>query len=221
MQNTITSVFGFLVLFSSASQQERPRELKGGGHLLGETAEHFFSGGVVGQLLRACEAGDWKVVKQLAKAVDPGSKPNAKDICAKAAFVRQQATSGARQEYADGDGKTMRTDTFTLDGGYLVKIVIVFNASTGDIEGLHPKHFGELLEGLREAYGEPSKSSTEPVFDVHGVKYDARRAEWMGKQDVITIIEQPGRNSRTEIVVETLAEHNRATKEPKTVNPLQ
>jgi hypothetical protein len=209
------------MLFSSGPQQERPRELTGGGHLLGETAEQFFSVGAVGQLLRACEAGDWKAVKQLAKAVNPASKLNAKDICAKAALVKQQAMSGARQEYGDGDDKTMRTDTFTLDGGYLVKIDIVFNASTANLEGYHPKHFGELFEGLREAYGEPSKSYTEPVFDVYGAKYDARRAEWMGKQDVITIIEQPGRDGRTEIVVETIEERNRTTKAPKTVNPLQ
>jgi hypothetical protein len=43
----------------------------------------------------------------------------------------------------------------------------------------------------------------------------------MGKQDVITIVEQPGRDSRTEIIVETLAERNRETKAPKTANPLQ
>ena len=175
----------------------------------------------VGQLLRACKAGDWKAVKQLAKAVNPAIKPNAKDICVKAALVKQQATSGARQEYGDGDDKSMRTDTFTLDRGYLVKIDMVFNASTTNVEGYHPKYFGELFEGLREAYGEPSKSYTEPMFDVYGVKYDAHRAEWMGKQDVITIIEQPGRKGRTEIVVETLAERNRATKAPKTMNPLQ
>jgi hypothetical protein len=209
------------MLFSSGPQQERPRELKGGGHLLGETAEHFFSAGAVGQLLRACEAGDWKAVKQLAKSVDPASKPNAKDICAKAALVKKQATNGGRQEYGDGDDKTMRTDTFTLDGGYLVKIDMVFNAPTTNVAGYLPKYFGELFEGLREAYGEPSKSYTEPVFDVYGAKYDAHRAEWMGKQDVITIIEQPGRNGRTELVVETLTERNRATKAPKTVNPLQ
>lgn len=221
MQNTITSVLGFLILFSSGPQQEPPRELKAGGHLLGETAEDFFSEGAIGQLLRACEAGDWKAVKQLAKAVAPASKPNAKDICAKGALVKQQATSGARQEYGDGDDKSMRTDTFTLDRGYLVKIDMVFNASTTNVEGYHPKYFGELFEGLREAYGEPSKSYTEPMFDVYGVKYDAHRAEWMGKQDVITIIEQPGRKGQTEIVVETLAERNRATKAPKTMNPLQ
>ena len=206
------------MLCSSGPQQERPRELKGGGHLLGETAEHFFSEGSVGQLLRACEAGDWKAVKQLAKAVDPGSKPNAKDICAKAALIKKEATGGARQEYVGGDDETMRRDTFTLEGGYLVKIDMVFNAPSTDVGGYHPKYFRELFKGLREAYGEPSKSYTEPVFDVYGAKYDAHRAEWMGKQDVITIIEQPGRDGRTEIVVETLAERNRAT---KTVNPLQ
>jgi hypothetical protein len=221
MQNTITGVLGCLILFGSGPQQERPRELKGGGHLLGETAEQFFSRGAVGQLLRACEAGDWKAVKQLAKAVDPASKPNAKDICAKAALVKQQATSGARQEYGGSDDKAMRMDSFTLDGGYLVKIDMVFNAPTADVEGYHPKSFGELFEGLREAYGEPSKTYTEPVFNVYGAKYDARHAEWMGQQDIITIIERPGSNSRTEIVVETLAERNRAAKAPKTPNPLQ
>jgi hypothetical protein len=221
MLNTITIAVGFFMLFSSPLPQERPRELKGGGHLLGETAEHFFSGGAVGQLLRACQAADWKTVKQLANAVVPVSKPNAKDICAKAAVVKQQATSGARQEYGGGDDKDMRTDTFTLDGGFLVKIDMVFAAPATDVEGYHPKHFSELFEGLREAYGEPSKRSTEPVFDVYGAKFDAHRAEWIGKQDAITITEQPGRTGSTEIVVETLTERNRETKAPKTANPLQ
>lgn len=221
LQNTITAILGFSMLFSSGSQQDRPRELKGGGHLLGETAEHFFSAGAVGQLLRACQAGDWKTVKQLAKAADPSSKPNAKDICAKAVLAKQQAITGARQEYVGGDDETMRTDTFTLDGGYLVKIHMAFNAPSTSAGGYHPKYFGELFKGLREAYGEPSKSYVEPVFDVYGAKFDAHRAEWMGKQDVIIIIEQPGRDGRTEIVVETLAERDRATKAPKNVNPLQ
>jgi hypothetical protein len=221
MPNTITSAVGFFMLFSAAFPQERPRELKGGGHLLRETAEHFFSEGAVGLLLHACEASDWKTVKQLAKALDPASKPNAKDICAKAAFVKQQALSGPRQEYVGGDDRTMRADTFTLDGGALVKIDMVFTAPATEVEGYHPKHFSELFEGLREAYGEPSKRYTEPVFDAYGAKYDAHRAEWIGKQDAITITEQPGRTGSTEIIVETLAERSRETKTPKTANPLQ
>jgi hypothetical protein len=53
MQNTITSGLEFLMLFSSGPQKEPPRELKGGGQLLGETAEDLISEGAVGQLLRA------------------------------------------------------------------------------------------------------------------------------------------------------------------------
>jgi hypothetical protein len=221
MQNAITSVLGVLLLFNSGPPQQRPRELKGGGHLLGETAEHFFSAGSVGQTLRACESADWKAVKQLAKAADPGSKPNAKDICANAVLAKKQAKSGARQEYVGGDDDSMRRDTFTLDGGYLVKIDMVFNAPSTESGGYHPKYFSEIFKGLREAYGEPSKSYTEPVFDVYGAKNDAHRAEWVGKQDLITIIEQPGRDGHTEIVVETLAERDRTANAPKTANPLQ
>ena len=221
MRSSVTSVLGLLMLFSLAPQEERPRELKGGGHSLGESAEHFFSEGSAGELLRTCEAGDWKAVKQLAKTANPGSKPNPKEICSAAAFIKKQATKGVRQEYAGGDDRAMRTDIFTLDGGYLVKIAMVFNVSVMDVEGYHQKHYAELFAGLREAYGEPTKSSTETSTDVYGVKYEAHRAEWLGKQDVITISEQPGGNGRTEIVVETLAERDRTSKAPKTTNPLE
>jgi hypothetical protein len=221
MRNSVAGVLGLLILVSLGPQKEQQRELKGGGHSLGESAEHFFSEGAAGELLRTCQAGDWKAVKQLAKAANPGSKPNPKEICGAAAFIKKQASAGARQEYAGGDDKAMRTDTFTLDGGYLVKIDMVFSVSVIDVEGYHPKHYAELFEGLREAYGEPTKSSTEAVTDVYGVKFDAHRAEWLGKQGVITIVEQPGGNGRTEIVVETLAERERATKTPKTANPLE
>jgi hypothetical protein len=48
--------------------------LKGGGHLLGATAEQFFSAGSVGELMRACEATDWKTVKNVAKSSGHESK---------------------------------------------------------------------------------------------------------------------------------------------------
>lgn len=221
MRSTVTIVLGLLMLSGAGAQEERPRELKGGGHALGETAEHFFSEGTAGELLRACQASDWKSVKQLAKTANPGTKPNPKELCSAAAFIKKQAVSGARQEYAGGDDKAMRADTFTLDGGHLVKINMIFNAAAMNVEGYHSKNYAELFEGLREAYGEPTKSSTESVSDVYGVKSDAHRAEWLGKKDVITISEQPGGNGRTEIVVETLAERDRHTKAPKTANPLE
>ena len=221
MEKAMTAFVGYVMLCAPVLPHEQPRELKGGGHLLGETAEQFFSIGPVGELVRACEAKDWKTVKHLASS-DHKFKVNAKEICEKAAAVKQQATGGARQEYGDsGDKETMRTDTFTLDGGHLVKIRMIYAVPIADIEGFHPKSFDELFAGLREAYGEPSKSCSVPVVNTYGVTRDAHRATWLGKQNVISIIEQPGEHSWTEIVAETLAEYNREAQAPKAANPLQ
>ena len=222
MENAMIAFVGYALAMYSSAATGAATELKGGGHLLGETAEQFFSIGSVGELVRACEAKDWKTVKHLAKTSDHESKVNAKKICERAAVVKQQAASGARQEYgASGDKEMMRTDTFTLDGGHLVKIRMIYAMPIADIEGFHPKSFDELFAGLREAYGEPSKSYSEPVVNTYGVTRSAHRATWLGKQNVISIIEQPGEHSWTEIVAETLAEYNREAQAPKAANPLQ
>lgn len=196
--------------------------MKGEGHLLGETAGQFFSEGYAGDVFRACERKDWKTVKQLSQNLAPVSKPNARDVCETAKHVRQQATSGTRVEYSGrGDEEAMRTDWFTFDGGYLVRIHMVYTAPVANMEGFHPKSFSELFAGLQEAYGPPSKSFIEPVLSVYGVKYDAHRAVWMGKQNVITIVEHPDENGQTEIVAETVAEYDRAARVPQATNPLQ
>jgi hypothetical protein len=222
MESTIISVVGCLMLCASVSPQEQPRELRGGGHLLGESASQFFSEGFVGDMLQACQRKDWKSVGQLSKNVGHASKTKAKDYCAKEKLAQQQAMSGTRLEYnGRGDEKTIRADRFTFDGSHLVKIDMVYVAPSANIEGYRPKTFGELFAGLREAYGPPSKSYSEPVVNAYGVKYDAHRAVWMGNHDVISIMEQPGENGGTEIIAETLAEYNRAAQAPKTANPLQ
>jgi hypothetical protein len=222
MGNKVLWIVGYLLLCSVALPQEQPRDLKGAGHELGETGEQFFSEGQVGDLERACQEKDWKTVKQLSKTEDYSAKKNAKDICAKQKLAKEQATSGARLEYdGRGDDESMRADTFTFDRDHLIKIYMVYLAPIANVEGSHPKSFAELFDGLQEAYGPPSKSYSEPVRDVYGVKYDAHRAIWMGPKDVISIIEQPGTDGRTEIVAETLAEYNRATHTPKSPNPLQ
>jgi hypothetical protein len=221
MEKTTIVMAGCLLLCAPASSQEHPRELKGGGHVLGERAEQFFSVGSVGELVRACEQRNWKAVKSLTNTIARDSKLNAKEICEKAAAVRQQATSGSRQEYSGtGDVETMRTDTFTLDSGRLVKIRMVYAMPVADVEGFHPKSFDELFAGVREAYGDPSKSYSEPVANPYGVKREAHRAIWMGKQNVISIIEQPGENSWTEVIAESLEEYQREVQAPKARNPL-
>jgi hypothetical protein len=223
MRKTIIAILGCLILCASVPAQETPRILRGGGHLLGETAEQFFSEAFAGEMQRACETKDWKSVKQL---TSNGSKIKAKDVCASEKQVQQQAISGARLEYSGpGDAETMRTDTFTFEGGHLVKIQMFYTASDSNVEGSHPKSFNELFAGLQEAYGQPSKSYSEPVFNVYGVKSEAHRALWMGEYDVINLIEQLGKqmgeDGGTEVIAETIAEYNRAAKAPKAANPLQ
>jgi hypothetical protein len=222
MKEAIVSAFSCLVLGVWVPAQNEVRQLKGSGHLLGETVEQFYSEGKVGEVFRACQAGDWKTVNQLLKNETHVSKSSAKDTCAAQAIAKQNATSGTRLEYkGSGDTETMRSDTFTFEGGHLVKIDLVYNTPIAHIEGYHPKSFTELYEGLQEAYGLPTKTYTESVFSVYGVKYEGHRAIWLGKENVITILEQPGENGWTEIIVATLAEHNRAEKAPKAANPLQ
>lgn len=221
MRNPIIFVVGWLVLCNSVPAQEQARQLKGDGHLLGETAEQFYSEGHIGDVLHACQAKDWKSVGDLNKNLGKLPKTDAKDICAIQASAKQQAASGARFEYkGSGDTDTMRLDAFTFDGGYLVRIDMVYSTPIADFQGYHPKSFAELFSGLQEAYGVPAKTYTEPVVNTYGVRYDAQRAIWMGNKDVISIIEQPGAKGWTEIVAMTIAEYNRAAQAPKTENPL-
>lgn len=212
---------GCLMLCASVRAQEEPRQLKGGGHLLRETAAQFFSEGRLGELLEACQAADWKSVSLMSKTSERSTKGKAKEICAKAMLARQQAKGGERVEYQGGDDETLRADKFLLDGGHLVEIDMVYSIPTASLEGSHPKSFADLMAGLQDAYGAPTKAYTEAVVNAYGVKYDARRALWMGKSDVISIIEQPGADGWTEIIAETIEEHNRRTQAPKAVNPLQ
>jgi hypothetical protein len=210
------------MLCASVPSQEQPRQLKAGGHLLGETAEQFFSEAHAGDVLRACQAEDWKSVSHLSKNADHSSKNNAKDICAIHEAAKQQATTGARLEYkGSGDMDTRRADTFTFDGHHLVRINMVYSVPIADIQGYHPKSFEELFAGLQEAYGTPTKTYTEPVLSDYGVRRDARRAIWVGDKDVISIIEKPGAEGWTEIIAVTLEEYHRASQAPKTANPLQ
>jgi hypothetical protein len=222
MKNAIIVIVGCLVFCNLAQAQEQLRQLKGDGHELGETAEQFYSEGHAGDMLRACQAGDWKSVTQMSKDAGRSSKIHAKEICAKQVDARQQATSGARLEYEGSTDKyTMRTVKFTFDGGHLVKMDMVYKAPIANVQGYHPKSFAELFAGLQEAYGAPTKTSIESVFNAYGVRSEAHRAIWMGKENVILIIEQPGEDGWTEIVAATLAEHNREAQAPKTSNPLQ
>src|SRR5208282_2481030 len=134
--------------------------------------EQFFAEGHEKEVLGACAAGDFKNVNR-------SNKREAKKYCAELADTRQQAISGKRCEYqSGGDPSETRTDTFTFDGGHLVKVELLYSAPS--IESNYSgRSFEELFAGIKQAYGTPTSETTRPVQDVYGVHYVAHRELWL------------------------------------------
>jgi hypothetical protein len=204
-----------LSLFSLASSvlaQELPMKVKGG-HQLGETSEQFFAEGREKEVLSACAMGNFKIMNK-------SDKRQAKEYCAEMAGTREEAMSGKRTKYKSGDVSEMRTDTFTFDSGYLVKVELIFSAPKAEFN-YRGHSFEEILAGAKQAYGPPTTESTEPTQDVYGVSYVAHRELWMAPHAAILITEQPGRDGSTTLVAFTRAEYDRTMAAPKAANPLE
>jgi hypothetical protein len=204
-----------LALAGSGFAQEQLMRVKGG-HQLGETAEQFFAEGYEKEAVDACAAGDFK-------SVNKSSKRQLKKYCGDLADERQQARSGKRIEYkGGGDLSEMRTDTFTFDGGRLVKVELLFSAPSAEVN-YRGQSFDKIFAGVKEAYGPPTGESTERVQDAYGVPYLAHRELWVAPQAVVLITERPGPGGSTTLLAFTRAEYDRtmAAGAPKAANPLQ
>lgn len=211
-------IVGLLILavVSLSSAQELPMKVKGG-HQLGESAEQFFAEGHEKDVLTACAAGDFKSLNSF------GGKRQAKKYCSELAETRQLAISGKRGEYhSDGDLAEMRTDTFTFDGGHLVKVELLYSAPSAE-SNYSGRSFEEIFAGVKQAYGPPTSESTKPMGDIFGVQYPAHRELWLAPHAAILITEQPGRAGSTTLVAFTRAEYDRTTDAgaPKPANPLE
>jgi hypothetical protein len=208
-------ILAMLSLSSNVLAQELPMKVKGG-HQLGETAERFFAEGHEKDVLSACARGDFK-------SVNSSDKRQAKKYCSELADTRQLAISGKRGEYhSDGDPSEMRTDTFTFDGGHLVKVELLYSAPSA--ESNYSGHsFEEIFAGVKQAYGPPTSESTKPMRDFFGVQYPAHRELCLAPHAAILITEQPGRGGSTTLVAFTRAEYDRtmAAGAPKPANPLE
>ena len=75
----------------------------------------------------------------------------------------------------------MRTDTFTFDGGHLVKVELLYSAPSAEFN-YRGHAFEEILAGARQAYGPPTTETTEPTQDIYGVPYVAHRELWVAPQ---------------------------------------
>jgi hypothetical protein len=202
-----------LALASGVLAQDLPMKVKGG-HQLGETAEQFFDEGHEKEVLSACAAGNFK-------SVNP-DKRAAKKYCGDLDEIRQMAVSGKRGEYGSGDPSDMRTDTFTFDGGHLVKVELLYSVPSAE-SNYRGHSFEDIFAGIKQAYGPPTSESTAPVQNVYGVKYTAHRELWVAPHAVILITEQPGEGGSTTLIAFTRAEYDRtmAAGAPKPANPLE
>ncbi len=201
-----------LSLASSAFTQDQLMMVKGG-HQLGETAEQFFAEGQEKGMLSACVAGDFK-------SLNKPDKRQAKKYCGELADARQQAMGGKRYDYQGGDLSEMRTDTFTFDGGHLVKVELLYSIPSAEFN-YRGQTFEKIFEGVKQAYGPPTSESTKSTSDAYGVQYLAHHELWVAPNGVILITEQPGRGGSTTLAAFTRAEYDRTLADAqKAANPL-
>jgi hypothetical protein len=207
--------FVALSLPNGALAQEQPLKVKGG-HELGETAEQFFAEGHEKEALSACATGDFK-------SVNKSSRRQLKQFCSEFGDERHQAMSGKRSEYkTGGDPSEMRVDTYTFDGGRLVKVELVFSAPSAEFN-YRGQRFEEIFAGVKEAYGPPTSENATPVKDAYGVAYVAHRETWVTPHAAILIAEKPGPGGSTTLLAFTRAEYDGTIPAgaPKAANPLQ
>jgi hypothetical protein len=216
MMSGIPGLLTFIVfsMANGALAQEQIMKVNNG-HQLGETAEQFFTEGYEKQVLSACAAGDFK-------GVNRSNKRELKKYCGEMAETRQQAMSGKRIEYKGGNLSEMRVDTFTFDGGHLIKVELTFSAPSAEAN-YRGQSFEEIFAALRQTYGPPTSERTEPTKDAYGVEYLAHRELWEAPNTAMILIELPGSGGSTTLVAFTRAEYDRtmAGGAPQATNPLQ
>ena len=116
MSTELTS-FILVVLFSLT---QGPVQVKVEKHLLGESAEQFFSEGSEGVLLSACAAKDFR-------KIDRSIRKAAKEYCVRLSGVRQRTVSGENVNYKDElSSDDTKTTTYTFAGGKFVAAEIFF-----------------------------------------------------------------------------------------------
>jgi hypothetical protein len=214
-KETLALTFAALAFANGVFGQEQLMKVKGG-HRLEETAEQFFAEGQEKETLSACATGNFK-------SVNKSIRRQVRKACDDLAETRQLAMGGKRETYQSGGDLTeMRKDTFTFDGGHLVKVELVYSIPSAEFN-YRGHSFQEIYAGAKQAYGPPTSENTKPTQDLYGVPYLAHRALWIAPPAAILITEQPGPGGSTSLVAFTRTEYERtvAASAPKSANPLE
>jgi len=184
-------------------------------HLLGETAEQFFSEGSEGLLLSACGAKDFG-------KIDKSIKKTAKEYCVRLSGVRQRAISGENVNYKDELSiDDTKTASYTFEGGKFVAAEIVF-ASPAAINNNQGKSFSDVFNGLKGTYGAPTTEAILPYHNAYGVPFDRHQKLWLASSYAIQLDEQPDTHGWTKVSVSTrgLYDKQRAESVKPPPNPL-
>lgn len=207
-------VIAFLGLTSGTFAQDQPLKVKGG-HVLGESAEQFFSEGYEQGAFNACKTGDFKTLAF-------SSKRKLKGYCSDLADSRDDAVSGKRSEYkGGGDTDERRTDTFTFDQGHLVKMELEYPAPNPEFN-YRGEPFDKILGEMKKSYGPPTSETAEPTQNTYGVPMVAHHELWLAPESAIVITEKPGADGSTTLAAFTRAEYDRMVADAaKGANPLQ
>jgi hypothetical protein len=202
--------FALVVLFSLA--QAPSVSVKVENHLLGESAEHFFSEGHEGEILTACAAGDFAKGNRLSKKL-------AKEYCAWLSSVRQRLVSGESGKYADGlSTDDTKTTNYVFMTGKFVAAEIIFTApdATNNCRG---EAFAEIFAGLKGTYGPPTSETLVPYQNVYGVHFERHQELWLAESYAIQTDEQPGASGWTSVNVWTREEYDKLKSEKATKPP--
>ena len=165
-------------------------------HLLGETAEQFFSEAHEGAILSACAKKDFE-------KIDRSIKKTAKEYCAWLFSIRQRMVSGEGAQYkGEVSPDYTKTTTYVFVAGKFVAAEILFTAP--DLaNNYQAKSFAEILSGLKGTYGPPTSEAIMPYQNAYGVPYKRHQELWLAESYAIQVDEQPGSNGWTSVNVST------------------
>jgi hypothetical protein len=185
---------GFALVMLFARVPAVGTDVKVEDHLLGETAEYFFSEGHEGKILSAYAAKDFGTDGQL-------DKKTGKKYCAWLSGVRQRVASGESGEYKDElSTDDTKTTTYVFMNGRFVAAEIVFIAPD-DTNNFSGKSLKDIFLALKGTYGAPTSETVLPYQNAYGVRYDRHQELWLTETYAIQTDEQPGAHGWTSVNV--------------------
>jgi hypothetical protein len=189
-------MFTLAALLSLA--QAAPVQVKVETHLLGETADQFFSESKEGMMLNACTTKDFGKIK-----INRSVKKTAKEYCATLSNIRQRMIGGESGDYKDElSTDETKTTTYVFAAGRFVAAEILFVAP--DMENNNQgKSFEDIFDGLKGTYGPPTSETSQPYHNVYGVQFERHQKLWLTASYAIQMDEQPGAHGWTKVNVST------------------